>query len=305
MQRRGAAEGDQRVLADDGAALDRMHARGVRHVLAHDLVHGVGRHLRRQSRAARRCRATSAPPGQSEVELDRAAGEMRPDRSCRARHRRRSRPGACRRGRSRPGPARTPALSGPTVTRFRASTRAIEPPPAPISTISITGMRTGRPEPFRKRAARSTSNTRAVFGLVVLDQADLGGGAAHVEATAPCSRRARAAICAAKIAPPAGPDSTRRTGKRRAVSIGGEAAARGHEIDRAAKLLGLQPLGHAREIAVDQRLHIGVGDRRRGALVFADLGADRRRQRDPEAGHLLFQDVARRAVRARDWRRSA
>ena len=37
------------------------------------------------------------------------------------------------------------------VTRFRASTRAIEPPPAPISTISITGMRTGRPLPFMKR----------------------------------------------------------------------------------------------------------------------------------------------------------
>jgi len=30
---------------------------------------------------------------------------------------------------------------------------------------------------------------------------------------------ARAATCAAKIAPPAGPDSTSRMGKRRAVSI--------------------------------------------------------------------------------------
>jgi len=33
------------------------------------------------------------------------------------------------------------------------------------------------------------------------------------------TRPARAATWAAKIAPPAGPDSTRRTGKRRAVSI--------------------------------------------------------------------------------------
>jgi hypothetical protein len=48
--------------------------------------------------------------------------------------------------------------------RFRMSTRAIEPPPAPISTISITGMRTGRPLPFRKRAARSTSKDRALNG---------------------------------------------------------------------------------------------------------------------------------------------
>ena len=49
MQRRGAAEGDQGVLANDGAALDRMHAGGARHVLAHDLMHGVGRSFRRQS----------------------------------------------------------------------------------------------------------------------------------------------------------------------------------------------------------------------------------------------------------------
>ncbi len=49
MQRRGAAEGDQSVLADDGATLDRMHAGGARHVLAHDLMHGVGRRFRRQS----------------------------------------------------------------------------------------------------------------------------------------------------------------------------------------------------------------------------------------------------------------
>ena len=49
MQRRGAAEGDQGVLANDGAALDRMHAGGARHVLAHDLMHGVGRRFRRQS----------------------------------------------------------------------------------------------------------------------------------------------------------------------------------------------------------------------------------------------------------------
>ena len=49
MQRRGAAEGDQGVLANDGPTLDRMHAGGARHVLAHDLMHGVGRRFRGQS----------------------------------------------------------------------------------------------------------------------------------------------------------------------------------------------------------------------------------------------------------------
>ena len=48
MQRRRAAERDQRVLADDLAALDRMHARRARHVLAHHLVHGISRGFRRQ-----------------------------------------------------------------------------------------------------------------------------------------------------------------------------------------------------------------------------------------------------------------
>jgi len=44
-----------------------------------------------------------------------------------------------------------PALAGPTTMRLSPSTLAIEPPPAPISTISITGMRNGRPLPLAKR----------------------------------------------------------------------------------------------------------------------------------------------------------
>jgi hypothetical protein len=35
-------------MADDGTALDRMDAGGAGHVLAHNLMHGVGRRLRRQ-----------------------------------------------------------------------------------------------------------------------------------------------------------------------------------------------------------------------------------------------------------------
>ena len=49
------------------------------------------------------------------------------------------------------GPGSAPALSGPTAMRCMRSTRAIEPPPAPISTISITGTRTGSPLPFTFR----------------------------------------------------------------------------------------------------------------------------------------------------------
>ena len=44
-----------------------------------------------------------------------------------------------------------PALRGPTAMRPRLSTLHSEPPPAPISTISTTGMRRGRPLPRLKR----------------------------------------------------------------------------------------------------------------------------------------------------------
>ena len=189
MQRCGAAEGDQRVLADDVAALDRMHARGVGHVLAHDLVHAEGRRFGRQSQrlanVAQRAPALDGSRSSAIVPPANASGSILPStRSASVTA------GRCRRGRSRQAPARTPALSGPTLMRFRASTCAIEPPPAPISTISITGMRTGRPRPFMKRAARSTSKARG-FGLVLVDQADLGGRAAHVEGQHPALAEAR------------------------------------------------------------------------------------------------------------------
>lgn len=76
----------------------------------------------------------------------------------------------------------------------------------------------------------------------------------------------------------------------------GDATAGGDEIDRAAILLDLQGIGHAREIAVDQRLHIGVGDRCRRTLIFADLGAHRGGQRHGDAGHLLTDDRCRAAL---------
>jgi hypothetical protein len=77
----------------------------------------------------------------------------------------------------------------------------------------------------------------------------------------------------ARITPPAGPLSTRRTGKRRAVSTvqtppediissSGQVAPR----PRNPSCMPARYSGH-------QRQHIGVGDRGRGALVFADFAA--------------------------------
>ena len=57
-----------------------------------------------------------------------------------------------------------------------ASTRAIEPPPAPISIMSTTGTLRGSPEPLRKRRTRPASSsctrlgqprsTRHIFAVV-------------------------------------------------------------------------------------------------------------------------------------------
>jgi hypothetical protein len=101
--------------------------------------------------------------------------------------------------------------------RFNASTRAREPPPAPISIISMTGIRTGSPLPFRKRAERSTSKLRDFRGS--------NSSIRQILAVVPPMSKDRtrfsprsAAILAARIAPPAGPDSTRRIGNRLAVS---------------------------------------------------------------------------------------
>ncbi len=94
------------------------------------------------------------------------------------------------------------------------------------------------------------------------------------------------------MAPPAGPDSTSRTGKRIAVSTVGQPAARQHQKQRADKAFASQHRFEIGEIAADQRLDIGVGAGRREALVFAHLGRDVARQGDRHPGQPRGQDLA-------------
>ena len=63
------------------------------------------------------------------------------------------------------GPGSDPALSGPTRIWPSTSTPATEPPPAPISIISMTGMEMGMPLPLVKRCVRATSKVLAVLGV--------------------------------------------------------------------------------------------------------------------------------------------
>ena len=97
------------------------------------------------------------------------------------------------------------------------SSRAMEPPPAPISISSMTGTRMGSPEPRLKRSARATSNSRASSGSppsMTQALAVVPPMSNDSSRPSPASRAARAAASA----PAAGPDSTRRTGTRLAVA---------------------------------------------------------------------------------------
>jgi len=91
----------------------------------------------------------------------------------------------------------------------------MEPPPAPISISSITGTRMGSPDPFLKRSARATSNSRATSGAPPSITQALAVVPPMSKESSRVSPRCRAA-CAAARAPAAGPDSTRRMGTRRA-----------------------------------------------------------------------------------------
>ena len=175
--------------------------------------------------------------------------------------------------------------------RDSSSSQAIEPPPAPISIRSITGMRNGRPLPGRKRWARATSIDARMASLEVVEQHDLRGRAAHVEGhRLPRSKLSGDVLAEDRTAGRArfdepdretGPPSPRcqRTGRR-------------NEQQRRIDADAFERFAEQAQITRHQRLDIGVADGRRGAFVLADLGADLVRERDEEARDLLPQDLA-------------
>ena len=93
----------------------------------------------------------------------------------------------------------------------------MEPPPAPISIISSTGMRTGRPLPLMKRSARPTSNAREVRGSPSSMRQTFAVVPPMSNDSTSAQPRERATR-AARTAPPPGPDSTSRMGNASAVS---------------------------------------------------------------------------------------
>ncbi len=108
-------------------------------------------------------------------------------------------------------------------------------------------------------------------------------------------RRARAA---APTTPPAGPESTVRTGSRAAELQGGNAAARLHDEDarRAPASSAIEVL----EVTLHDGLQIRVHYDRAGALIFAELGKDL--VRDGQRCSQAFPGHGRRTLRFAGWR---
>ena len=93
---------------------------------------------------------------------------------------------------------------------------AIDPPPAPISIMSIVAVLIGSPDPFLNRCSRPASSTGAVCARPPSMRHDF----AVVPPMSNASRSrcpARAPSSPAASAPPAGPDSSSRIGKARAA----------------------------------------------------------------------------------------
>ena len=93
---------------------------------------------------------------------------------------------------------------------------AMDPPPAPISIMSITGVLIGRPEPLAKRCTRAASST----GMISKRPSSISAALAVVppmskEMTSlwPANRPNQAVASP----PPAGPDSSSRIGNSQAV----------------------------------------------------------------------------------------
>ena len=127
--------------------------------------------------------------------------------------------------------------------------------------------------------------------LAVLDHRGLGGGAAHVEGDdllelLGAGQRLRADHAAGR---PGFDDVHRPLG---GGAVGRQAAVRLHQQQAGRNAGAVEPLAQRPEIGGDDRHHIGVDDRGRGALVFLDLGQDLERDAERQVRGLAGDDVA-------------
>ena len=130
------------------------------------------------------------------------------------------------------------------------------------------------------------------LGLAVLEERDVGGGAAHVEgdevAVAQEPRRVPAARDAAR-----GAGEHRARGQPHRVGDARDAAVRLHDEDLARVAARLEPLREAPQVGRQRRADVGIDHRRAEALVLLDLRQHLRGER--RRGRAAAPSRARRA----------
>ena len=123
-----------------------------------------------------------------------------------------------------------------------------------------------------------------------LDDAELGSGAAHVEAERPLAVQAsgdlRGEQCPAGGAALDQPDR-----EAHGLCERSQTAARGHQEQPAAQAQRFEARIEVGQVAAHERSDVCVGARGREAFVLADLRAHLRRQRDGRLGPALGQDL--------------
>ena len=296
MQRRAAAEGDHGAALGGLAALDGVHARGAGHVFLDDLADAGGRPVRiqaeRRADARQNCVFCFL-----KIQLNCSASERHrvnaAQRDIGIRHRRLGAAAAVAGGAGLGARARRPDLDALQFiqARDRAATGA---------DLHHLGHRHAQRQAAALQVAPDARHLELarLLRAAAADVADLGGGAAHVEGQH---------LGDAGFARDAGREdrAARRAGfhqAHREAARGlqrGEAAARGHQVQRAAEAAALQLRGEPRQVAGHERLHVGVGAGGGEALVLADFGADGGGERDGQAGQgggeqfssLLFMGI--------------
>ena len=240
MQRPGAAIGDEREIGGVEAALGGHPAHHMGHLGRGDAQDAVGRRGRDRDRAARRRASSSARSARLDVEPHLAAeeavgaepaehevgvGDGRLGAAAAVADRARLRARALR----------------PDMQARRPSTRAIEPPPVPTSWMSIIG-------DLHRQAGGVAADQRAAGHqhLAVVDDAGLGGGAAHVEGDG--VRRARCVSHSAlvPITPAAGPGFQHPDAWLCASLDVEQAAGRLHDQERAGEAGGCEMVARSR-----------------------------------------------------------
>ena len=163
----------------------------------------------------------------------------------------------------------------------RASGSAMLPPPAPISIMSMTGVRTGSPLPALKSCASRDLECVDLHRLSLAHQRPFRGGASHVEGK---QVRKREGAAVHRGHQGAGGRSRLDDAHRKAPGKGrGQgAAARAHHVEAPAKTEAAESALDALQVAVEHRPGVGVDAGGGEALVLSPSREDFRRRGDKE-----------------------